>query len=144
MKYLTHLMPALALGVVIPAVPAQAQQMNNCPLSDTSPHCFQQQEFCRGWVVFVQTMVGISEQGKFKDPRDLVATFYNLTIGDSVLYLNALGEELSLRMAGNVTAWAPTHHWHDRSTFEKIFYLPVLNDCYGGTLNFVNNIGPRD
>ena len=94
--------------------------------------------------VDVQTMVGISEQGKFKDPRDLVATFYNLTIGDSVLYLNALGKELSLRMAGNVTAWAPTHHWHDRSTFEKIFYLPVLNDCYGGTLDFVNNIGPRD
>jgi hypothetical protein len=30
------------------------------------------------------------------------------------------------------------------STFEKIFYLPVLNDCYGGTLDFVNNIGPRD
>ena len=37
MKYLTHLMPALALGVVIPAVPAQAQQMNNCPLSER-PH----------------------------------------------------------------------------------------------------------
>ena len=108
MKHLTNLMPALALAVVTPAVPARAEQMDNCPVSDASPHCFQQQEFCRGWVVFVQTMIGISEQGKFKDPRDLVATFYNLTIGESVLYLNALGEERSLRMASNVTAWAPT------------------------------------